>query len=109
MHSVVGSPTRPSECAAVVVLPDVLACAAVAVFQGLVLHEDLKARMRVLRRLGYIDSGEPGCSAHSRGFRLCCAASLLSIDVLCTVTTPALAHHATMHCPSLPATLRVSF
>jgi hypothetical protein len=28
--------------------------------QGLVLQEDLKARMRVLRRLGYIDTGELG-------------------------------------------------
>jgi hypothetical protein len=38
---------------------DVLRLMAVccAVLQGLVLHEDLKARMRVLRRLGYIDSG----------------------------------------------------
>lgn len=33
------------------------------------LHEDLKARMRVLRRLGYIDAGAAarswGCGAHS--------------------------------------------
>jgi hypothetical protein len=36
-----------------------------AVLQGLVLQEDLKARMRVLRRLGYIDSGAVWQSAQA--------------------------------------------
>lgn len=48
-----------------------------SVLQGLVLHEDLKARMRVLRRLGYIDAGAHG-GLKDRGGRGWCQHNGLS-------------------------------